>query len=229
MLRVKWSRIAHSSKRWLVPVPAAAIERLLDALELEPGAVCLDLGCGKGELLIRLAERFGASGRGVDRDAAWVADGLEEAARRGVSITLESGEAAEWARDRGGARLAACVGVRPFGESLVDTLGGLRALVEPGGWILVGEGHERDEASLTSHHSTRAVGEALGLVAAIATTAADRERYERDLLEAAQRWAREHPANPDRAAILDIADDWWRAWQKTPAERTGFGLYLYRH
>ena len=49
------------------PMSAAKMERVIGYLPLERGARVLDIGCGKAELLLRLVERYGVEGIGVDR------------------------------------------------------------------------------------------------------------------------------------------------------------------
>jgi SAM-dependent methyltransferase len=67
-----------------IPVVAAEKARSLELLGLRPGNSCLDVGCGTGPDLRRLASIVGASGRvvGVDRSDVLAAD-----ARRRASST----------------------------------------------------------------------------------------------------------------------------------------------
>jgi SAM-dependent methyltransferase len=63
----EYERLRAQARVW-EPVTA----RLLDHLDLAPGARCLDAGCGPGETMRLMAERVGPSGRvlGIDLDAA---------------------------------------------------------------------------------------------------------------------------------------------------------------
>ena len=51
-------RIAHVGIDLMNPMPVAKLDEVLDLLALEAGARVVDLGCGKGELLRRLAARY---------------------------------------------------------------------------------------------------------------------------------------------------------------------------
>ncbi len=68
MNRSDFSRIAHTGMAVMNPVSPAKLDTLIEALELPPGARVLDLACGKGELLIRIAERYPIRAVGVDLD-----------------------------------------------------------------------------------------------------------------------------------------------------------------
>ena len=48
------------------PLPVAKLDEVIEVLGLEAGARVIDLGCGKGELLRRLAARYEIRGMGVD-------------------------------------------------------------------------------------------------------------------------------------------------------------------
>ena len=60
----------------------APTRALLDEAGVEPGSVCVDLGCGGGDVSLELARRVGPSGRvlGLDRDEAKIAIARSETA-----------------------------------------------------------------------------------------------------------------------------------------------------
>jgi len=64
----KWKYYDIRHKRHLLcnPMNKEKFERLRRLLRLEPETRVLDIACGKGEFLIRLAELYDISGVGVD-------------------------------------------------------------------------------------------------------------------------------------------------------------------
>src|SRR5579871_1789245 len=63
----EYERLRAQARMW-----DAATGRLLDQVGLQPGASCLDAGCGPGETMRAMAERVGPAGRvlGIDADSA---------------------------------------------------------------------------------------------------------------------------------------------------------------
>ncbi|WP_400770104.1 class I SAM-dependent methyltransferase [Methylosinus sporium] len=61
------------------------LDRICQKLEIEPGQSLLDIGCGKGGMLIHAALNFGARGVGVTNSVAHHARAQENAAKYGVS------------------------------------------------------------------------------------------------------------------------------------------------
>src|SRR5258705_124632 len=80
----RYSAIAHAHHRYCNPLDPAVVDGVLERIGLTAGQRALDVGCGKAELLIRLAERFGVSGYGVDINEAFLAEAAAEAKARGV-------------------------------------------------------------------------------------------------------------------------------------------------
>jgi 2-polyprenyl-3-methyl-5-hydroxy-6-metoxy-1,4-benzoquinol methylase len=63
----EYERLRAQARVW-----EPATERVLDQVELAPGATCLDAGCGPGETMRLMARRVGRDGTvtGIDADAA---------------------------------------------------------------------------------------------------------------------------------------------------------------
>ena len=74
--------ITHREHLLCNPMSAAKFEELLSLLRLEAGDRVLEIATGKGEFIIRLVERYGVSGIGVDLSPYCIADAREKLAQR---------------------------------------------------------------------------------------------------------------------------------------------------
>jgi ubiquinone/menaquinone biosynthesis C-methylase UbiE len=129
------------------PLSEARAGRIVARLTANHPRTVLDIGCGWGELMLRiLAAAPEATGLGVDTNEADLARGRDSARARGlgdrVTFVRESGAGTS----RGPADLVLCVGashalteVEPPGHT-APALAELRRLVSPGGRVLLGEG-----------------------------------------------------------------------------------------
>ena len=103
----------------------------------------LDVGCGAGELLVRAAERFGATGLGIDDAEVQIEEARRRAAARVPDAGLEF--SCDDARTGGGGDgydLVACIGSM---HAVDGGLPELAAHAAPGGLVLIGDGFWRRE------------------------------------------------------------------------------------
>jgi SAM-dependent methyltransferase len=112
-------------------------DRAAALIELLGGGAMLDLGCGRGELLLRALERWpGALGTGVDRDESEIAAARRAARERGLErrahFAIE--DVTRWER---GGDVAIAIGVAHAWGGLAGALAGLRALAPR---MLIGDG-----------------------------------------------------------------------------------------
>jgi cyclopropane fatty-acyl-phospholipid synthase-like methyltransferase len=129
------------------PLSEARAARLIDRLTQAYPATVLDIGCGWGELMLRiLAAAPAATGVGLDTNEEGLARGRDNAKSRGlaerVTFARESGAGTR----REPADVVLCVGASHAlsdaqpPEHTVTALQALRRLVTPGGRVLLGEG-----------------------------------------------------------------------------------------
>lgn len=231
------SRIAHGDLALMNPLPAAAVDEVVGLLDLPPRARVLDVACGRGEILRRIAGRFEVEAVGYDNDAATI----DEARRRAPGLDLRVADAPP----PGPFDLSACVASSHALGGFPQALNALRELTRAGGRVLVGEGYWRREPSaayldalggatadeLPTYPGLLGACERAGLTPLYALVASERDwdRYEWTLILNAERWAEEHQADPGASVLRDRAS---RARARLTLsggrETLGFALVLLR-
>jgi cyclopropane fatty-acyl-phospholipid synthase-like methyltransferase len=141
----------YARMRWNTPLSPQHADLLMERLDLRPGLRIADVGCGWGELLLRVISRAigpdaaagGAgqvSGIGVDTDAAALGRARGLASQRGLDRQVEFAEAdaAAW---RGTADRVLSVGASHAFGGTQAALTALAQLVPGGGRLLFGDGY----------------------------------------------------------------------------------------
>ncbi|MFK3734441.1 SAM-dependent methyltransferase [Streptomyces sp. NPDC088090] len=129
------------------PLSEERAERLLRRIAGSGPADVLDIGCGWGELLLRVLDAVpGAKGTGIDVNAEDLARGRALAAERGLADRVVFVEESARGTGRGPVDAILCLG---SSQALCDpelphdpaeALRELRRLVRPGGTVVLGEG-----------------------------------------------------------------------------------------
>lgn len=244
MDRAEWSLAAHAGMALMNPLDPARIDEVVALLELAPHAQLLDAGCGKGEVLVRIAERWGCGGIGIERHPRLVEEARAQAAARVPDAGLEfaAGDFDPCDVDPGSLDLAISIGALAGGYDAV--LGTLAELARPGGKVLLGEGYWRREPReeyLAALGATRdelgscddvvAAGERAGLTPrhSVVSSTDDWDRYEERWSLNGERYATAHAGEPGVDEFLA----WIRAGRDRylrlgGRETLGFGLFLFR-
>jgi SAM-dependent methyltransferase len=129
------------------PLSEARAARLTQRLVATRPETILDIGCGWGELMLRILGALpGATGLGLDTDEADLIRGRDNAQARGLSGRVTFASESGVGTTRGPADLVLCLGashavtdIKPP-EHVAAALHALRRLVTPGGRALFGEG-----------------------------------------------------------------------------------------
>ncbi len=244
MDRWRYFDITHRDHLICNPVSSAALDQVIDILALPPEARVLDVACGKGELLARLAERYRSEGVGIDLSPSFAA-----AARANLNARIPDArvdilemDGAQYREDSESFDLAACLGASWIWDGYSGTLDALSHFTRPGGMILVGEpflkqvpvpaylAADNFEANTFGTHESNVVTgvqKHLIPIYALAGSVEDFDRYEALQWQAAERWAIENPDDSDRKAVLERvrqARDIYLRWGR---DTIGWALYLF--
>ena len=146
----KFYDITHREHVVCNPMSNDKLARLVGLLRLPAEARVVDIACGKGEFLIRLAEAYGIRGIGIDISPFCIAD-----AQRQLQMRAQEAEVVFSQMNGSDFRpeepriltLASCIGASWVFGGHAETLDALSGMVAPGGWVIVGEPYWLDEPS----------------------------------------------------------------------------------
>jgi SAM-dependent methyltransferase len=196
------------------PISREKLLLLGERLRLGPETRVLDVASGRGGPAILLASELGCSVRGIEISPDFHAVAVERAEAAGVSdrVTFELADARH--ADLGaGHDVALCLGASFVWGCLAGTLDALEPVVRAGGHVVVGEPFWRalplpaDYADrrdpFTSLEGTVRIMEsgALEVVAVIASSEDDFDRYETLHWRAVEEWLAENGDDPDAPEI----------------------------
>ena len=241
----KFTTIAHRNHVFCNPLGEQTVEHCLGLLGLAPEDRVIDVGCGKGEFLIRLVERTGARAVGVDRNPGFLREAAERAAARipGGKLSLHLTDIAEFRAEAGSFAAALCIGSTHAYGDYPSTLRALSGLAPPGGRILVGEGYwKRDPdpeylaflgaraADCTDHAGNVAAGVEQGLVPLYTEVSsdADWDAYEDLYASTMGTYVAAHPEDPDANTLGERMRVWRSGYQRWGRDTLGFGVYLFQ-
>jgi SAM-dependent methyltransferase len=245
----KWKYYDIRHKRHLLcnPLNREKFEKLCRLLKLERGSRVLDIACGKGEFLIRLAELYSISGVGVDISPYCIKDCLEKKRKRvsNSSIKFIEMDGAKYRPESSQLfEVAMCIGASWVYGGYRGTVSVLKNMTRPEGLVVVGEafwlkdpdkeylkatGTKRED--FDTHENNVKVGEEEGLVC-ICTVVSNRDDW--DHYETLKWWnVNEYVrANPDDKDIQELLERTKREkyiylhWER---DTLGWAIYVFRN
>jgi SAM-dependent methyltransferase len=240
----KFYGITHSDHVFCNPLGSDRVDELIELLGLPARARVAEAACGKGELLVRLAERYEVVGVGVDISPWEVPVARARITARAPSSCLEIVEAAAAAYpfEPGSSDLAICLGGSWIWGGHRETLAALARIARPGGLVLVGEPYWRREPDpeylaaaglqredFGTHAGNVAAGTDLGLTFLFAMPSREDEwdRYEMLQVRAAERYALDHPDDPDVHELLERMRRGRDAYLRWGRDTLGWSVYLF--
>jgi len=240
----KFFYATHQFHTVLNPMSTIKIDELIELLNLKPQAVVLDIACGKGEILTRIAGRYTISGVGVDISPFFVADAKQNLKQRVPNSRIEilNMDGADYKPDRL-FDLSMCIGASWIYKGHQETLRALKSMTKPGGLILVGEPFwlkEPEEAYLTAAGETRddfgthyenvqaGTEEDLILLYSLVSNQDDWDRYSALRWYSTAKFAEENTDDPDVTEIVKRIDREKATYLQWGRDTVGWAIYLFQ-
>jgi len=243
----KFFDITHREHVVCNPTNLEKLARLVSLLRLPTEARVVDIACGKGEFLIRLAEAYRVQGTGIDISPFHIADAQRQLQVRapGAKVVFRQMNGSDFKPEAPGIlTLASCIGASWVFGGHDRTLHALAGMVAPGGWVIVGEPYWLEEPpdeylaasginrdGFVTHSGNVEAGEVLGLelVHTFVSSKDDWDQYEGLQWFAADEYARRHPEDPDLPEVLERVNKAKATYLRWGRDTLGWAMYVFRH
>ncbi|MEQ9012110.1 class I SAM-dependent methyltransferase [Algiphilus sp.] len=127
---------------------------VLREVGLHPGATVLDLGCGRGEIALRIAQELEATVTGIDGHADFIAQAQQSArnAQCEAQCRFVTGDLRTALRVSEQYDAVMMIALGPILGDTVATIGMLRNVVRAGGWMLIDDAYIQNDAPPPPHY-----------------------------------------------------------------------------
>jgi len=239
----RFTTLAHAKRTLLGPLSPQSVDALLSGITIQrpplARARVLDVGCGKGEILLRAMRRFGATGTGIEPNPAFAAEVRARARGLGIEsdLVLHETPVAEAPLDGATFDLGICTGsAHAFGDT-PDALAALARLVPKGGWSLFGTGfweqppaEEYLSAFGGSADELRPLEVTLALPAEAGwtvlsyheSTPFEWDEYEGSYAASVREWLAANPSDPEAEPFRQRIETWNTAYDRWGRDTMGF-------
>ncbi|NLD67103.1 MAG: class I SAM-dependent methyltransferase [Crenarchaeota archaeon] len=243
----KYFDITHKRHQFCNPLNTKKFERFCQLLQLKRGERVLDIACGKGEFIIRLAELYDIAGVGVDISPYYIQECEEKLRKRTPNSDIEfvQMDAANYTpKSPHCFDVVLCVGASWVYGGHRGTIQALKGMVKKGGLIVVGEPFWLKEPSkeylevegikkedFGSHYDNVKVGENEGLTClyTLVSNFDDWDHYETLQWWAVDEYFRAHPDDPDMREIVERKTREKKLYLQGGRETMGWAVYVFRN
>lgn len=242
----KFFDITHKEHIICNPSSLEKFARLVQLVQLAPGANVLELACGKAELLAQITSAYEVTAVGVDTSPYCIRDAHAKLAVRvpHANVTLLEMDGGQYQPDTPEQfDLTVCLGASWIFNGHKGTLSALQAMTRPGGQIAVGEPYWLQEpdpvylqqTGLTrdifdTHFQNAITGQDLGLklLYTLVSNHDDWDTYESLQWVASENYALTHPDDPDIPELLERVREQKQAYLQYGRDTLGWAIYLFR-
>ena len=245
--RNKFSAIAHKNHSFYNPVNPAKIDKVVEILSLTANDKVIDIGAGKGEILLRIIEKYSSNCIAIEQYSNFVEQLKVNAKNRGAlnNIEILNQDANLTIKTLNQEfKVGICIGSSHALGGYQNTIESLKNIVVKGGYILLGELYWRKkpdkeylhsfgvkEEEILYHSQNIFTAEDYGLIPLWSTVANedDFDAYEWLYSKSIEDYCYMTPEDPDCPAMLGKIRSWREMYLKWGRDTLGFGLYLFRN
>lgn len=242
----KFFDITHREHLVCNPTSEGKLAQLVSLLRLQTNARVVDIACGKGEFLTRLAEAYCIRGIGVDISPFHIADAQRKLHLRapGAEVIFNQINGSDFRPEAPHSlALASCIGASWIFGGHAQTLTALSSMVTSDGWVIVGEPYWLQEPpeeylaasgftkdAFGTHHGNAEAGALCGLelVHTLVSSKDDWDRYEGLQWYATAEYAREHADDTDLPELLERVERAKNIYLRWGRDTLGWAMYVFR-
>jgi ubiquinone/menaquinone biosynthesis C-methylase UbiE len=245
--RNKFSAIAHNNHAFYSPVNPTKIDNVIELLSLTSSDKVIDIGAGKGEILLRIIEKYSSNGFAIEQCSEFAEQLKVNAKNRGILNKIEVNK-----QDANLAiktlkqefNVGICIGSSHALGGYHKTIESITKIVVKGGYIVLGElywkkkPHEEyldffggEEKDILSHSENIFKAQEFGLIPLWSSVSNedDWDSYEWLYSKSIEDFCYNNPEDPDCPQMLERIRSWREMYLKFGRETLGFGIYLFRN
>ena len=243
-----WKYYAITHKKHIVcdPMSEVKLDGLFSLISLKPGSKVLDIACGKGEILIRLAEIFNISGTGVDISPYFLKDCENKKNERipNSDIKFLEMDGAKY-RPMGNKLfdLTMCIGASWIYNGFIGTINALKKMTKPDGMLIVGEPYwlkdpdneylktsEIKKEDFNSHFKNIDIAEKEGLkcIYTLVSNHDDWDHYETLQWWSTYDYLAANPNDPDNSELLNKIEKAKVEYLLYGRDTIGWAIYVFK-
>lgn len=242
----KYYDITHQLHTVMNPQSKEKFDELIGLLDLKPGSKVLDIGCGKGEFLIRLANSINIKAVGIDLSPYVIKEAIERSKGllKDSSIRyVESDGKAYLEEESSEYDLTSCMGASWIFGGHEGTIKAMMKVTKKNGIIIAGEPYWIKEPSdwyletsgvkyedFLTNAGNLEVGEKLGLrpMYVMVSNLDDWDRYEGLQSLATDRYVKNNPEDEDNEELIKRVSKYRTAYIREGRDVLGWALYVFR-
>lgn len=196
------------------PSSPAKFDHLIDVAQLQAHHHVLDIGCGRGWLLNRIATRTSAKGTGIEFNPWFCQSAQQRAIDAGVAdrITIIQSDARDVQLPPHSFDAVFCVGATFALGGLISAVAFARTVAKPGAPIVIGDIFRYDAQapeSLNDYGFVPTLAELVDIVRGnnepyemLVSTLEEWDRYETKKWQTARTWLINNPHDPEHAELV---------------------------